>query len=205
MLAIVDGTVSPAAEARIPVTDEGLLRGDGVFEVMRLYGGRPFALDEHLARLARSAENLRLPVDLDAVRADVEALLERSRRRPTPRCGSSSRAAAGASRSSSRSAAARRRVALATRRPTRRRACSTASSRSPTPRTCSRRGSRASRAPTRRCWSRRTGACSRRRRRRSSASLDGERSCTPPLDDHILDSITRRARARAVPTSRSAR
>ena len=39
---------------------------------MRLYGGRPFALDEHLTRLARSAANLRLPIDLDAVRADVE-------------------------------------------------------------------------------------------------------------------------------------
>jgi branched-chain amino acid aminotransferase len=78
MLAIVDGSVSPATEARIPITDEGLLRGDGAFEVMRLYGGRPFAFDDHLARLGRSAHNLRLPVDLDAVRADVEALLERN-------------------------------------------------------------------------------------------------------------------------------
>src|SRR3712207_4402465 len=78
MLAILDGTVMPAAEARIPATDEGLLRGDGVFEVIRLYGGRPFALDDHLERLERSARNLRLPLDLDAVRADVGALLERN-------------------------------------------------------------------------------------------------------------------------------
>ena len=55
MLAILDGTVMPAEEARIPATDEGLLRGDGVFEVMRLYGGRLFALDDHLRRLGRSA------------------------------------------------------------------------------------------------------------------------------------------------------
>ena len=75
MLAILDGTVMPAEEARIPATDEGLLRGDGVFEVIRLYGGRPFALDDHLDRMRRSARNLRLPVDLDAVRADVGALL----------------------------------------------------------------------------------------------------------------------------------
>jgi branched-chain amino acid aminotransferase len=75
MLAILDGTVMPAEEARIPATDEGLLRGDGVFEVIRLYRGRPFALDDHLDRMRRSAHNLRLPVDLDAVRADVEALL----------------------------------------------------------------------------------------------------------------------------------
>ena len=55
----------------IPVTDQGLIRGDGVFEVIRLYGGRPYALDAHLARLERSAAGLRLPLDVDAVRADV--------------------------------------------------------------------------------------------------------------------------------------
>src|ERR671911_2691437 len=51
MLASVDGAIGPVEEARIPVTDEGLTRGDGGFEVLRLYGGRPFALAEHLARL----------------------------------------------------------------------------------------------------------------------------------------------------------
>jgi branched-chain amino acid aminotransferase len=65
----------PAEEARIPATDEGLLRGDGVFEVIRLYGGRPFALDDHLERMRRSARNLRLPADVDAVRDDIAALL----------------------------------------------------------------------------------------------------------------------------------
>jgi branched-chain amino acid aminotransferase len=75
MLAILDGTVLPADEARIPATDEGLLRGDGIFEVIRLYGGRQFALDDHLERMARSARNLRLPIDVAAVRADIEALL----------------------------------------------------------------------------------------------------------------------------------
>src|SRR5262245_57260123 len=76
MLAILDGAVMPASEAVIPATDEGLLRGDGGFEVIRLYGGRPFALDDHLARMASSAANLRLPLDVDAVGADVEALLD---------------------------------------------------------------------------------------------------------------------------------
>ena len=65
----------PAAEATVPATDEGLLRGDGVFEVIRLYDGRPFAFDEHLRRLEHSAANLRLPVDLEAVRADAYRLL----------------------------------------------------------------------------------------------------------------------------------
>jgi branched-subunit amino acid aminotransferase/4-amino-4-deoxychorismate lyase len=75
-LAVVDGQVLPADEASIPVTDEGLLRGDGVFEVIRVYAGRPFALDDHLRRMARSAANLRLEIDISAVRADVDALLD---------------------------------------------------------------------------------------------------------------------------------
>ena len=75
-LASLDGTVCDAADARIPVTDEGLLRGDGVFEVIRLYDGRPFALDEHLERMAGSAQRLRLDVDVEQVRADIRALLE---------------------------------------------------------------------------------------------------------------------------------
>ena len=76
MLASVDGAIGPAEEARIPVSDEGLLRGDGAFEVMRLYQGRPFALEEHLSRLTRTCEGLRLELDLDAWRADIAALLE---------------------------------------------------------------------------------------------------------------------------------
>jgi branched-chain amino acid aminotransferase len=78
MLAILDGTIMEASEARIPVGDDGFLRGDGVFEVIRLYGGRPFALDDHFARIQRSAANLRLPIDVERVRGDVEALLERN-------------------------------------------------------------------------------------------------------------------------------
>jgi branched-chain amino acid aminotransferase len=74
-LAVLDGQVMPAAQATLPVTDEGLLRGDGVFEVMRLYGGRPFAFDDHLRRMVRSAGNLRLEIDVAAMRADIEALL----------------------------------------------------------------------------------------------------------------------------------
>src|SRR3954469_17481166 len=73
-LAALDGQVRPADEAQIPVTDQGLIRGDGVFEVVRVYEGRPFALDDHLVRMQRSADNLRLPFGADALRADLEAL-----------------------------------------------------------------------------------------------------------------------------------
>jgi branched-chain amino acid aminotransferase len=79
MLGILDGTVLPADQVQIPATDEGLLRGDGVFEVMRLYDGRPFAVDDHLQRMERSARNLLLPIDVEAVRADIAALLEAGR------------------------------------------------------------------------------------------------------------------------------
>jgi branched-chain amino acid aminotransferase len=78
MLASVDGSIGPVEEARIPVTDEGLTRGDGGFEVMRLYGGRPFALADHLARLDRTCAGLRLPYDGDALRSEISALLEAS-------------------------------------------------------------------------------------------------------------------------------
>ena len=70
-LAALDGQIAPAAETTIPVTDEGFLRGDGVFEVIRVYDGVPFALDEHLTRLQRSTTNLRL--GWSAERADLEA------------------------------------------------------------------------------------------------------------------------------------
>jgi len=74
-LASVDGEIMPAGEATIPVTDEGLIRGDGVFEVLRVYDGVPFALEEHLQRLERSVRNTRLTVDLEAVRAELHRLL----------------------------------------------------------------------------------------------------------------------------------
>ena len=76
-LACVDGSVVPAQEATIPATDEGLLRGDGVFEVIRVYDGRPFALADHLDRLERSAANLRLDdVPRSELESEIPELLE---------------------------------------------------------------------------------------------------------------------------------
>jgi len=77
-LASVDGRIVPAAEATVPATDDGLLRGDGAFEVVRVYRGRPFALGDHLDRLRRSLENLRLAssFDRDRITARIAALLE---------------------------------------------------------------------------------------------------------------------------------
>lgn len=74
-LASLDGAITLASQVKIPATDEGLLRGDGAFEVIRVYDGRPYAFERHLQRLERSALNLRLPLDLEAIRADANRLL----------------------------------------------------------------------------------------------------------------------------------
>lgn len=54
--------IVPAARATVSVFDRGLLYGDGLFETMRAYQGRVFALEEHLGRLQRSALVLGLPL-----------------------------------------------------------------------------------------------------------------------------------------------
>src|SRR3954452_6739539 len=72
----VDGVISPTPEATIPLPDDGLYRGDGVFEVIRLYEGHPFALTDHLDRLEHSAAAIELPVDRDAVEREIDALLD---------------------------------------------------------------------------------------------------------------------------------
>jgi branched-chain amino acid aminotransferase len=74
-LASVDGRVTPTAEATIGLKDDGLYRGDGAFEVIRLYEGRPFALGDHLDRLVRSAAAIELDFDRAALEREIDALL----------------------------------------------------------------------------------------------------------------------------------
>jgi branched-subunit amino acid aminotransferase/4-amino-4-deoxychorismate lyase len=78
-LACLDGRILPAAEASIPVNDDGFLRGDGVFEVIRVYEGRPFALPDHFVRIERSAANLRLGYEVPRaeLEREVPELIER--------------------------------------------------------------------------------------------------------------------------------
>ena len=52
-------------EARVSVFDHGFLYGDGVYETLRSYGPRIFLLNEHVARLRRSAELIRLRVPIE--------------------------------------------------------------------------------------------------------------------------------------------
>lgn len=63
-LVCVDGQLLAPEEAKVSVYDRGFLYGDSVFETIRTYGGRPFALDEHVRRLERSSElvGIQLPI-----------------------------------------------------------------------------------------------------------------------------------------------
>lgn len=77
----IDGAILTPDAATVSVYDRGFLYGDAVFEVLRTYGGRPFALEEHLARLRRSAERVLivLPVDEATLAREVEAALAAAR------------------------------------------------------------------------------------------------------------------------------
>ena len=59
-MALINGRFLPLAEASVSIEDRGFQFGDGVYEVIRTYGGRPFKLDVHLARLDRSADAIGL-------------------------------------------------------------------------------------------------------------------------------------------------
>lgn len=63
-LVYVNGRMLPKSEASVSVFDHGLLYGDGVFEGIRVYNGKIFKLGQHLERLWRSAERIRLTIPL---------------------------------------------------------------------------------------------------------------------------------------------
>ena len=56
----LNGTFLPLSEAKVSVMDRGFLFGDGVYEVIPVYGGQPLRLAEHLARLANSLAAIRM-------------------------------------------------------------------------------------------------------------------------------------------------
>src|SRR3954469_10173295 len=76
----INGEIVPMSEARIGVEDRGFQFADGVYEVIRLYHGRPFTMAEHLSRLGRSAAEIRLtvPVEQDALAAEIAKVVAQS-------------------------------------------------------------------------------------------------------------------------------
>jgi branched-chain amino acid aminotransferase len=75
---MIDGRLYAPEQAKVSVFDRGFLYGDSVFETIRTYGGRLFALDRHLARLERSAALvfIDLPVSVSALEGELVAALE---------------------------------------------------------------------------------------------------------------------------------
>jgi branched-chain amino acid aminotransferase len=74
---MIDGRPMAAEAATVSVFDRGFLYGDSVFEALRTYGGRPFALDRHLARLAESAARvfIELPVSIEQIGREVASAI----------------------------------------------------------------------------------------------------------------------------------
>jgi D-amino acid aminotransferase len=75
----LNGAFMPLSEARIPVLDRGFIFGDGVYEVVPVYGRKPFRWAQHHARLVRSLGELRIdnPRDATGWRELVDALIAR--------------------------------------------------------------------------------------------------------------------------------
>jgi branched-chain amino acid aminotransferase len=76
MLIYLNGAMVPKEEAKVSVFDHGFLYGDGVFEGIRVYGGKIFRLEEHVARLYESARTLELRVPME--REEMIEAIERT-------------------------------------------------------------------------------------------------------------------------------
>jgi len=61
VLCYLNGAYTPLSEARVPVLDRGFIFGDGIYEAVPVYGGRLFRFDQHMARMMRSLDKVRIP------------------------------------------------------------------------------------------------------------------------------------------------
>jgi D-alanine transaminase len=72
-LANVNGQLLPLAEAKVSALDRGFLFGDAVYEVLRVYGGKPWLADEHFQRFEQSLKAIRISgIDLNRLRRRME-------------------------------------------------------------------------------------------------------------------------------------
>jgi D-alanine transaminase len=84
ILCDLNGEVLPLSEAKVSVLDRGFIFGDGIYEVVPAYGGRLFRFEEHMARLERSLDKMRIPNPLTRegwlarIRHLVRSLVERT-------------------------------------------------------------------------------------------------------------------------------
>ena len=75
---LINGKPTPVAEATIPVTDLGLLRGYGIFDYFRVINFRAVFVRDHVERFARSAErlNMKFPTTLTGLVEDIDRLVQ---------------------------------------------------------------------------------------------------------------------------------
>jgi len=79
-LAMVDGKIKPFEELEPAYLDRGIFFGDGVYEVIRSYDGRIFALEEHLRRFAGSLAAVGIDgVDMGLIRGRVLKVFDEAR------------------------------------------------------------------------------------------------------------------------------
>ncbi|AIL32003.1 D-amino acid aminotransferase [Basilea psittacipulmonis] len=76
----LNGEFLPLSQAKISVLDRGFIFGDGIYEVVPAYKGKPFRLDEHVARLMRSLSKIKLETGKTAEdwKALMKAMIDRS-------------------------------------------------------------------------------------------------------------------------------
>jgi branched-subunit amino acid aminotransferase/4-amino-4-deoxychorismate lyase len=79
-IVFLDTGFMPSDRARLPALSHAVLYGEGLFETLRTYGGRPFAFEQHLERLRGSAGALAIPLParLERLPAIIGSLLERN-------------------------------------------------------------------------------------------------------------------------------
>lgn len=73
-----NGVEMPLDDVKVSVLDRSFLFGDAVYEVVRIYGGLPFLLGEHLRRMAGCLKELRIEFSVDALESRCMALLQHS-------------------------------------------------------------------------------------------------------------------------------
>jgi aminodeoxychorismate lyase len=80
MIVFLNGNFMPEADAVVPLSDRGFLLGDGLFETMRVAGGRPFRFAQHLERLSRGADflKIKLPFTPKEIQKFAAQLIEKN-------------------------------------------------------------------------------------------------------------------------------
>src|SRR5689334_83529 len=80
MVVFLNGQFVPEQQAVVPVTDRGFTYGDGLFETMRVHHGKPFRMAQHLERMVRGADflKIKLPFTPKELQQSAEKLIEQN-------------------------------------------------------------------------------------------------------------------------------